>query len=162
MQTVVRRATADDAELISSLNADVQAIHAAALPWRFKPPGPETFPPAAAAGLLANANNLVFIANFDAEPAGYLYAEVIRRAETTFHHGYEMLYLHHISVRPQHRRRGVGNALIAAVRAAGQELGIDLLALDVWTFNDGAGEFFRRHGFTPHIERLWSTGRVKE
>jgi hypothetical protein len=68
--------------VISALNADVQAIHAAALPWRFKAPGLGTFPPAEVAGLLANPNHLVFIADFDAQPAGYAYAEVIRRPET--------------------------------------------------------------------------------
>jgi hypothetical protein len=32
MSIVVRRATTADAELVSALNADVQALHAAALP----------------------------------------------------------------------------------------------------------------------------------
>jgi ribosomal protein S18 acetylase RimI-like enzyme len=156
MAIVVRRAITDDAALISSLNADVQAIHAAALPERFKSPGPETFPPSAAAGLLANPKNLVFVAEVDSEPAGYAYAEVIRRAETQFHHAYEMIYLHHISVRSAHRRCGVGRHLIEAVRAAGSELDISLMTLDVWSFNDDARAFFRRHGFTPYTERLWS------
>ena len=156
MAIVVRRAVTDDAALISSLNADVQAIHAAALPERFKGPGAETFPPSAAAGLLANPKNLVFVAEIDSEPAGYAYAEVIRRAESSFHHAYDSVYLHHISVRSAHRRCGVGKHLIEAVRAAGNELGISLMTLDVWSFNDDAREFFRRHGFTPYIERLWS------
>jgi ribosomal protein S18 acetylase RimI-like enzyme len=156
MAIVVRRATIDDAALISSLNAEVQAIHAAALPWRFKSPGPETFPPSAAANLLASSNNLVFVADIESEPAGYAYAEVIRRAESSFHHAYESIYLHHISVRSAHRRCGVGKHLIEAVRAAGNELGISLLTLDVWSFNDDARAFFHRHGFTPYIERLWS------
>jgi ribosomal protein S18 acetylase RimI-like enzyme len=156
MAIVVRRATIDDAALISSLNADVQAIHAAALPWRFKSPGPETFPPSAAADLLVNPNNLVFVADIDSEPAGYAYAEVIRRGATSFHHAYETIYLHHISVRSERRRCGVGKGLIEAVRAAGQELGISLMTLDVWSFNDDARAFFRRHGFTPYNERLWS------
>ncbi|HKA78405.1 MAG TPA: GNAT family N-acetyltransferase [Xanthobacteraceae bacterium] len=156
MAIVVRRATIDDAALISSLNADVQAIHAAELPWRFKAPGPETFPPSSAASLLANPNNLVFVADIDSEPAGYAYAEVIRRGATSFHHAYETIYLHHISVRSERRRCGVGGRLIEAVRAAGHELGISLVTLDVWSFNDEARAFFRRHGFTPYIERLWS------
>jgi len=156
MAIVVRRATNDDAALISTLNADVQAIHAAELPWRFKSPGPETFPPSAAASLLANPNNLVFVADIDSEPAGYAYAEVIRRSETPFHHAFEMIYLHHISVRSAHRRCGVGKSLIDAVRAAGQERGISLVTLDVYTFNEEARAFFRRSGFAPYIERLWS------
>ena len=83
---------------MSSLNADVQAIHWSALPWRFKPPSPETFPPTAAAALLDQPNNLVFIAEVDSLPVGYAYAEVIHRPETSFHFAYDMVYLHHITV----------------------------------------------------------------
>jgi ribosomal protein S18 acetylase RimI-like enzyme len=156
MTNNIRRATAADAPVLSALNSDVQAIHAAALPWRFKPPGPETLPAAEASALITNPNHLVFIADVDGEPAGYAYAELISRPETSLHHAYKTVYLHHISVRPQYRRHGVGTDLMDAVRAAGRELGITLLALDVWTFNEGARAFFGRHGFKVYNERLWS------
>jgi len=156
MPTATRQATTADAEVVSSLNADVQAIHWSALPWRFKPPSPETFPPTAAAALLDQPNNLVFIAEVDSLPVGYAYAEVIHRPETSFHFAYDMVYLHHISVRSTHRKRGLGRALMDAVRLAATEKGISLLALDVWTFNEEARLFFRRQGFTSYNERLWN------
>ena len=155
MTIAVRRATAADAELVAALSADVQALHAAAMPWRFKPPGPGTFPPSEAASLIARSGHFVFIAETAGEPAGYAYAEVVRRAATTFHHAYESIYLHHISVRPDFRRRGVGSALLAAVRAAGKDAGIPLLTADVWSFNTDARAFFTRHGLTSYNERLW-------
>jgi diamine N-acetyltransferase len=147
----VRRAGIDDAALISSLNVDVQAVHAAGVPERFKPPTPETFPPSEAAALLRQPNALAFIAEIDSAPAGYAYAEKMTQSETSLRHAYEMVYLHHVSVRP-----GVGAALLAAVRAAGSEAGITLIALDVWTFNGDARAFFARHGFTAYNERLWN------
>src|SRR5882672_10515374 len=156
MTIAVRRGNAADADLLSSLNADVQAIHAAALPWRFKAPGLQTFPPAAAAAVLARADSLVFIAEVDSDPAGYAYVYIIRWPESATTHRYEALYLHHISVRPAHRRRGCGRALLAAVRAAGADMGIGLITLDVWTFNDEARAFFAREGFAPYNERLWN------
>jgi ribosomal protein S18 acetylase RimI-like enzyme len=51
---------------------------------------------------------------------------------------------------------GVASALLDAVRAAAGEIGIDLLTLQVWTFNEDAQAFFRRQGFTPYMARLWS------
>ena len=30
------------------------------------------------------------------------------------------------------------------------------LALDAWTFNERARDFFRRYGFTPYNEMLWT------
>lgn len=155
MTIAVRRATTADAELISSLNADVQALHAAAMPWRFKPPGPDTFPPAAAEALLARPGHVVFIAELAGKPAGYAYAETIHRAETPFHYAHAMVYLHHISVRPEFRRQGVGNALLEAVRSVGKDQGITLMTAEVWMFNENARAFFRRNGFSPYTERLW-------
>jgi diamine N-acetyltransferase len=156
MPMAVRKATPADAEALSSLNSDVQTIHWSALPARFKPPSPDTFPPTAASALLAQPDNLVFIAEVDSLPVGYAYAEVIHRAETSFSYADDLVYLHHISVRPSYRKRGLGRALMAAVRSAASERGITVLALDVWTFNEEARSFFRRHGFTTYNERLWN------
>jgi hypothetical protein len=42
------------------------------------------------------------------------------------------------------------------VRAVADEIGIGLVTLQVWTFNEDAQAFFRRQGFTPYMARLWS------
>jgi GNAT superfamily N-acetyltransferase len=156
MSSVVRRASGADAELISALNVDVQGLHAAALPSRFKPSGPDSLPAAEALALIADPDHLVFIAEVDGAPAGYAYAELIFRHETSLHYASRTVYLHHLSVRPQYRRHGVGTNLIDAVRTAGRELGFTLLAADVWTFNHEARAFFIRRGFEVYNERLWS------
>jgi ribosomal protein S18 acetylase RimI-like enzyme len=156
MAILIRKAVEQDAATLGALNADVQALHAAALPWLFKPPGPDRFSLAAVKDLLAEPGNLFFIAEIDGTAAGYAYAQIMEMPETPFIYAHGRIYLHHISVRPEHRRRGVGSALIAAVRAAAAETGVKLIALDVWTFNDEARAFFRRHGFAAYNERLWS------
>jgi ribosomal protein S18 acetylase RimI-like enzyme len=156
MGILIRKAIEQDAATVAALNADVQAVHATAMPWLFKPPGPDTFPPAAVKDLLAQPDNLVFIAEVDGTAAGYAYAQIVERPETPFIYAHNMTYLHHISVKPLYRRHGVGSALIAAVRAAATEFGIALVALDVWTFNEEARAFFRRRGFAAYNERLWS------
>ena len=52
MKAVIREATEADADIISSLNIDVQAAHASAMPWWFKPASPDTFPSEVVARLL--------------------------------------------------------------------------------------------------------------
>jgi ribosomal protein S18 acetylase RimI-like enzyme len=156
MNKAVRRVGEADAKTLSLLNTDVQNLHASALPERFKPPGPDTFSEAAVRTLLANPNNLIFIAEVDSEPAGYAYAEIVRLAETPIRRGWDEVHLHHLSVRPAFRRMGFASALLDAVRAAAGEIGIDLLTLQVWTFNEDAQAFFRRQGFTPYMARLWN------
>jgi ribosomal protein S18 acetylase RimI-like enzyme len=156
MAMLIRKATEQDADVLRALNADVQAIHAAALPWLFKPPGLDTLASWDVKPLLTEPENLVFIAEVDGVAAGYAYAQIQERRETPFTYAYDMMYLHHLSVRPSHRRHGVGSALIGAVREAAAEAGVTLVALDVWLFNDEARAFFRRHGFAACHERMWS------
>lgn len=153
---VIRRAEPTDADAVSSLNAEVQALHAKELPFRFKPPGPATFPPEAAAALIAKSENIIFVAELRSAVVGYIYAEVMRRDETAFTYAHEFVYIHHISVRPEFRERDMGEALLDAVRAAAVERKIELITLDVWSFNASARSFFRRNGFTIYNERLWN------
>jgi ribosomal protein S18 acetylase RimI-like enzyme len=150
----IRAATNADAPALVSLNADVQAIHAAALPWRFKPPGAYTA--ADAEALIGRPNYFALLAEIDRAPAGYAVAEVIRQPETGRHHPHAMIYVHEISVRETLRRRGVGRALMDAVKERGKELGFALIALDTWTFNEAALAFFQRYGLSPYNVRLWN------
>lgn len=151
----VRRASAADAEIVAALNADVQAIHAAAMPWRFKVPGPDTFPPSEMVALLATGNFAFFIGEVEGEPAGYLFLEIQRRPATFQMFAYDMIYIHHVSVRPQFRRQGVGRALLDTAKAMARDLGMERMALDVWTFNDEARAFFDRYGLESYNERRW-------
>jgi ribosomal protein S18 acetylase RimI-like enzyme len=157
MKVVIREATKADTEAISSLNVDVQAAHASAMPWWFKPAGPDTFPPNVVALLLDDPSNLVFIAEVESSPAGYAYAEIIDRPETSFNYAYQMVYVHHISVRPTHRRQGVGRALLEAVQTAANKRDIRMISLDVWTFNAEARAFFSGSGFKVRSEKLWKS-----
>src|ERR1700735_4640695 len=98
MATVIRQAGERDVDALASLNADVQEVHAAALPWLFKPPGPDTFTPVDVATLLEQSDNLFFIAEVDDVAAGYAYAQIVHRPETSFHYAHDLVHLHHISV----------------------------------------------------------------
>jgi ribosomal protein S18 acetylase RimI-like enzyme len=156
MNKTVRRADGSDTQALSLLNSDVQNLHASALPERFKPPGPDSFPETFARALIADPSNLVFIAEVDSAPAGYAYAEIVHLPETPLRHAWDEVHLHHLSVRSAHRRKGVASALLDAVRAAAGEIGIGVVTLQVWTFNEDAQAFFRRQGFTPYMARLWN------
>src|SRR3954467_167619 len=93
----IRAATVADAASIVALNAEVQALHAAALPDLFKPP--DAVPLAATVpGLIADQRNLVLLAEIGAESAGYAYVEFIKRGETSHRYAEDMAYLHHLAV----------------------------------------------------------------
>lgn len=157
MRVTIRKATAHDAVMLAELNAEVQRIHAEALPWLFKAPAATTIAPDASADMLGRAGAIVLLAIADTQPIAYAYAEVRRRRETALTHAYSSLYLHHIIVRAGFRGQGIGSQLLEAIRAAAADDGITRLELDVWSFNEGAHRFFARHGFVVYNERMWTT-----
>ncbi len=150
----VRRAAAEDAITVAALNADVQALHASLFPTLFKRPSATTLAEAEARAIIVDPSNIVLLAGVPGQDVGYAYAEVRHRVENAYHYAYDELYIHHLSVSPGFRRRGVGSVLVRAVDVMAHERGISRVALDVWTANSAASEFFRAHGFVSYNERL--------
>lgn len=146
----IRRATAGDAALLLELNREVQALHVAAEPKRFKPVVTETAPFAAMVG---TPDAHTFIAEVRGEPAGYCHLVVQRRPENPFTYAATIVHIDQIAVRSAYRQRGVGTALIERARAIAAELATDQVTLDVWSFNTAARRFFEGQGFAAAIER---------
>lgn len=156
MSITVREADTSDADMISVLNADVQRLHSDVHPWRFKQPGPDSFTADDAADFISRPNRFAYLALEQEDPKGYIVAETRDYPESGRVYAHAMVYVHHISVRPDAQRRGIGEALLNAVKARGKALGITLLALDTWTFNEQALAFFRKNGLVPYNVRLWN------
>ena len=154
MGLTIRRALTPDAEAICALNQFVQALHAEAEPDRFKPPGPDVHPASLIAGWIVAPDAVFLVAEEEREIAGYLYAQILRVAGTTYAFAREEILIHHLCVRPESRRKGVASSLLDAARADGQALGITTFTLEVWSFNEAARAFYRRRGFEPYAERL--------
>jgi len=57
-------------------------------------------------------------------------------------------------VAPDHRREGVGSALLAAAEDRLRELGARRVGLEVLAANEGARRFYRRAGYEPHRVEL--------
>jgi hypothetical protein len=93
----IRLATPNDAEIISALNAEVQKVHADALPHLFKPPSSETFPTSLVRQLLADPYTYIFLGYSTGKPVGYIYAQIFRRAETSLRYAWDRLIRRYLS-----------------------------------------------------------------
>lgn len=156
MPVHIKEASPADAAAIAALSSDVQRLHADAYPRRFKQPVDDKTFTEELAVLLQNPNSFAYLARDHDAPVGYILAEIIRRSETLRLLAHEMIYVHHMSVRPGSQRKGIGGSLLDACKAKGRSLGISLLALDTWSFNDPALAFFHKSGLTPLSVRLSS------
>ncbi len=146
---VVRLATLDDADVIALQTSSIQQLHNQVLPFIFKPPSADLFPPQKLAALIADPNCIVAVAEIGGKVVGHIYGAVVNRAENEFNRAHSYLYIYQIGVNDDARRQGVGTALITFTWDRARALGLTALQVDHWAFNARARDFFEACGFSP-------------
>jgi ribosomal protein S18 acetylase RimI-like enzyme len=154
----IRRATKNDALTLSTLNVDVQVIHAKALPHIFKQPASASFALQFMLDRIDDPLNYFLIGNVGGEDIGYIFARIIDRPENPFMHAWKYIYIDQISIKPTYQRLGYGEQLMEAIQKVASEAGIDTIALDTWSFNHQAQSFFKKHDFSTFNIRMWRVG----
>jgi GNAT superfamily N-acetyltransferase len=134
---------------------DVQRLHAEHHPGIFKMPAGEGFADAFFAEMLADSAIKIFIAEEDDQAVGYMVCKLIERPENPFNFSMRYLLVDQISVRPQFRRKRVGEALLAQADALARQLDVKRIQLDSWDFNLDAHTFFEQMGFRKVGFRFW-------
>jgi ribosomal protein S18 acetylase RimI-like enzyme len=149
----IERAGVEHAAAIAALNQYVHALHVDAEPDQFRDLTPEEAEPAFAS-MLRDRDPVAFVAANDDRWVGYIWAEEVQRPENPFTKPFRTLYIHHIAVTPEARDSGVGRALVDAVADEARRRGVASLALDHWSFNEGASRFFQALGFEVFNVRM--------
>ena len=148
MAVNVRTASVADLVLLIRLNQVVQNVHAVLYPEDFK----EVADPSAVgtffAERLVDPKCAIGIAEADDVPVGYVWFELQLRPETPFTPSRPRIYVHHVSVAPEARRRGIATALLHFVEQRAACENIREIALDTWAANLDAQHFFGSQGFT--------------
>jgi ribosomal protein S18 acetylase RimI-like enzyme len=153
----IRRANLEDAGILSALNADVQRLHADALPHLFKQPEDDAFALQFMREQLSDPRSYFFIGSLDGEDIGYIFARVIDRPENPYTYAWHYVYIDQISVKPAYQNKGCGKLLIQEVVKLAAEVGADWVGLDTWSFNEQAITFFEKQGFSTFNQRMWLT-----
>lgn len=91
---------------------------------------------------LSNPRNYLIVAELDGELAGFLLAHALQRLKQVSH----KMFIYEVDVAENHRRRGVGTALIAHLRQiVKQEKMMNAFVFTSYS-NEGAVEFYKRTG----------------
>jgi ribosomal protein S18 acetylase RimI-like enzyme len=151
----IRKATSEDALLLSDLSRDVQSLHAQNYADIFKIPQSADFAISFFDEMLADPTVSIFIAEENGEAIGYILCKLIERPENPFTFAMRSLLVEHISVRPAARGKGVGTALIKQAEMLAKRLAVQRIQLDSWDFNRNAYAFFERLGFQKFNFRFW-------
>jgi diamine N-acetyltransferase len=143
---VVRIATEADLDTLAQLNQVVQSVHAGLYPDDFH----ATVDADGLKSLLGPRLADIAIAEVDGRPVGYIWFEEQTRTANAFSPPSRCLFVHHLSVLPDARRRGVAGALLAHAEAHAEGEDIDEIALSHWAANVRAQQFFAARGFAPY------------
>jgi diamine N-acetyltransferase len=152
----IRQATVDNAATLARLNVAVHVIHTEARPEIFKAPVVDEFI-VHMRDRLNQPDWRALIAEVDGLPVGYATTLISKRPENPFAHPGEHIVVDNISVEPDYRSQGVGEALMEQVYVLAREEGIQRVTLTVWAFNERAIAFYERLGFKPfqvHMEKI--------
>jgi diamine N-acetyltransferase len=150
----VRLAESRDFPAVASLVQEVHALHALALPDVFQPPTTTVATAADLERLASRPGHLLLVAVRAGVAVGYAHAEVQEEPESAYKRGSTVLHVHAMGVTEAKRGRGVGRALLDAVRGAAAARGIERVSLEVYAFNTAARAFYARQGFVTLRERL--------
>jgi ribosomal protein S18 acetylase RimI-like enzyme len=147
MPAEIRAAGQSDLDALVRLNQDVQALHARLYPDDFKADPDPVDVRLFFAERLDDPKSVIGLAEQDGRAVGYVWFDIQARPDTPFTFARRRLYICHIAVEPQARRRGIASALLGYVERRAAREGIDEIALDSWTANLDAQHFFGARGF---------------
>jgi len=148
----LRVATIEDAPVIAVLGAAIQRMHYDERPDWFKPAdesaGIELY-----GKLLRDPAVTVYLAE-ENEALGFVVVKVHNRPDSALGWGQTLLELDQIGVAPSARRRGVGHALMNAVRDRAHQVSARRIILTTWEFNIHAHRFFEAEGLSTEMRRM--------
>ena len=151
--TTIRAAVIGDEELLAKLNSLVQDLHLQRRPDHFR----HTELSERAGwykSLLEEPTARMWIAEEQGTPVGYVLAVFHRLPENPFTQARAWCEIDQIAVDSNHRRRGIGRALVLKAIAEVRAEGIQRVEATSWAFNEETQEVFRRLGFTPKTVRF--------
>ena len=145
----IRKAQEKDIERINELLYQVCMIHHQGRPDLFRA-GARKYSEQQLIDILHDEKTPVFAAVDDNDTLmGYAFCIFKETKGDNILTDIKSLYIDDLCVDEKFRGKGVGKALYQAVKKFARENGCYKLALDVWSRNTSAHEFYLRCGFTP-------------
>ncbi len=151
---MIRKAKLGDIPDLVMLNSVVHAIHVKLYPEVFKT-SDEYLMGKFFANLLRSEDCSIFIAREEGFPAGYIMIGKQIKPEGSLKKERRCAYIDHVSVHPDHRRKGIFTSLLEAAEKEAVSWGMKRMELDVWTENSSAVEAYERSGFRAYNQKMF-------
>lgn len=143
---MVRFARKEDYEAINALRAPVCALHSNGYPALFKPVFAKDHQERVLK-MMEDPEQDVLVAEENGQLLGFAMVEYIKREETNSIYAVHEAHIVEIGADETSQGKGIGTALIQAVKDAAKVRGCRSVQLDVWEFNKSALRFYEKLGF---------------
>jgi ribosomal protein S18 acetylase RimI-like enzyme len=149
----IREACINDYDDIAKLVREVHYLHVMGRPDDYKdcenPLNKDTY-----LELLSGESHMIYVAENELlQITGYTILKKLHRKNHEIMQDKAILYIEDLCVGSSFRRRGIGKALFNQAKECFKDLGFDSIELMVWTFNEGAIEFYESIGMKPKFIR---------
>jgi ribosomal protein S18 acetylase RimI-like enzyme len=147
MDLTVRKATADDYDAVCELFDQVDAMHRGNLPHMFRQPVGPAIKKDYFAGLVADENVALLVAEAGEHLVGYVHAEVKEAPDMPILVPRRYVVVDSIAVKVGFQNRGIGGALMARVQEWATAKEASTIELNVYEFNEKAVSFYESLGY---------------
>ena len=149
----IRLADEGDVDRLVYIQRQTQDLHQRSFPSYYRSPADDDLQRAMREFLAAEEMTFVWIALVEEVPVGFLVLKLIAEEENAFCHARHEALIDQLAVAAEHRRAGIGRALVERAQAVCPRPRCTELRLAVLVTNETARQFYRTLGLAPFIER---------
>ncbi len=151
---IIRPAIVDDYEMICQLFSLLDSFHARLLPPIFQETDAHVRPYHYIADLIEQPDAVLFLAEEGDTAVGLIHISIDEAADLPFFRSRRYAMVHHVIVREEARRQGIGHRLMAQAHEWAIDRGATSVELSVWTANQEAMTFYEELGYSAVLVRL--------
>lgn len=144
---VIREATPADYDDVSALYAQVDALHAERLPFKFQPIEGPARSRVYIESLIKSSRVGLFVAEVDGDIVGVVKATIESAPDFPLFVPRRYATVDDLTVDEGYRRQGIGRALMDRAHEWAEEKGATSVTLTVYEFNQAALDFYRALGY---------------
>ena len=154
MEITIRPATAQDYDDLCRIIDQVDALHREKVPHVFRKPDGPVRERAYILGLLADRDHGLFVAEVEGQVAGFVHVTVWDTPPIPILVPRRLAIVDNLVVSRDHRRLGIGRALMQEAQRWAIEQGAAEIELNVFEFNEPAIAFYRSLGYETLRRRM--------
>jgi GNAT superfamily N-acetyltransferase len=154
MEIIIRRAIEADYQQLCRLWDEVDRLHRQRLPYIFRRPEVPVREWNYFAGLLADEDVGIFLAELAGELVGFIHVLVAQARELSIFVPRRFAIVDNLVVTESSRRLGIGSLLMEEAEGWAREHGLTTIELTVYEFNQGAIALYEKTGYEKLSRRM--------